>query len=106
MDSDVVGSAVEPPELVEFELPGGLGEPEKKRWDSNRHLAESRFYVATWLLGILSIVLLIAWVTSVLGLIPFDQVQQLITMTFSPLIGLVGAATGFYFGERKAEKEA
>jgi hypothetical protein len=51
----------------------------------------------------LSGVLLVSWLTVVLDLAAFEDVQALMTIVFAPMIGLVGAATGFYFGEKSSE---
>jgi hypothetical protein len=87
----------------DVELPGLLPPATGDPWNPDRHLATSRRFIAHWLLAILSGVLLLAWLTLLLDLIAFQDVQQLMTIMFAPIIGLVGAATGFYFGERSSE---
>jgi hypothetical protein len=51
----------------------------------------------------LSGLLAVSWVSLLLQLAAFEDVQALMTIVFAPLIGLVGAATGFYFGEKSSE---
>ena len=85
------------------ELPGLLPPITGEAWNANKHLATSRRFIAHWLLAMLSGVLLVSWLTVVLGLAAFEDVQALMTIVFAPMIGLVGAATGFYFGEKSTE---
>jgi hypothetical protein len=83
-----------------LELPGGLAPTRTREYEPGQHLAESRRWVAFWLLSILSGVLVVSWGTLLTGWIDFESIQALMTIVFAPIIGLVGAATGFYFGER------
>jgi hypothetical protein len=39
----------------------------------------------------------------IFSLAAFQDVQALMTIVFAPMIGLVGAATGFYYGEKSSE---
>jgi Mn2+/Fe2+ NRAMP family transporter len=61
--------------------------------------------------GIIALILVLAllvnyvllWVAlfgNHLGTIDTESVKDALALTFSPLVGLVGAATGFYFGEK------
>jgi len=72
-------------------------------WNASQHLATSRRFIAHWLLAMLSGVLLVSWLCVILSLAAFEDVQALMTIVFAPMIGLVGAATGFYFGEKSTE---
>jgi hypothetical protein len=82
-----------------LELPG-LAPTPTREWEEGQHLAESRRFIAYWLLGILSGVLILSWTAVLTGWANFQDIQALMTIVFAPIIGLVGAATGFYFGER------
>jgi hypothetical protein len=82
-----------------LELPG-LAPTPTREYERERHLAESRRFIAYWLLGILSGILILAWGTLLTGWVNFQDIQALMTIVFAPIVGLVGAATGFYFGER------
>jgi hypothetical protein len=53
----------------------------------------------------LSGLLTLSWMSLLLRLAAFEDVQALMTIVFAPLIGLVGAATGFYFGEKSSEDQ-
>jgi hypothetical protein len=85
------------------ELPGLLTPITGEAWNPGKHLATSRRFIAHWLLAMLSGVLFVSWLTVILGLAAFEDVQALMTIVFAPIIGLVGAATGFYFGEKSTE---
>lgn len=75
------------------------------RWNPGKHLATSRRFIAHWLLAMLSGLLTLSWMSLLLRLAAFEDVQALMTIVFAPLIGLVGAATGFYFGEKSSEDQ-
>jgi len=86
--------------------PASLVEIKKPRFDANRHHSEARSKIAFWLLGILTGVL----VTAVVGFAAlfftkiqptFDQLKSLLELVLTPLLTLVSAATGFYFGSQK-----
>jgi hypothetical protein len=85
------------------ELPGLLPPITGEAWNPGKHLATSRRFIAHWLLAMLSGVLFVSWLSVILSLAAFEDVQALMTIVFAPIIGLVGAATGFYFGEKSTE---
>jgi hypothetical protein len=85
------------------ELPGLLPPTTGEAWNPGKHLATSRRFIAHWLLAMLSGILFVSWLTVILSLAAFEDVQALMTIVFAPMIGLVGAATGFYFGEKSSE---
>jgi hypothetical protein len=85
------------------EPPGLLTPVTGEAWNPGKHLATSRRFIAHWLLAMLSGVLLVSWLSVILSLADFEDVQALMTIVFAPMIGLVGAATGFYFGEKSSE---
>jgi hypothetical protein len=86
-----------------MELPGLLSPKTGEAWNPHKHLATSRRFIAHWLLAMLSGVLVVSWLSVILNLAAFEDVQALMTIVFAPMIGLVGAATGFYFGEKSSE---
>jgi hypothetical protein len=84
-------------------LPGlteGLGVAKGELFSPERHLAQSRRGLAYWLMAILSVLLLLPWFALLTHSAEVDAIQALMTIVFAPVVGLVGAATGFYFGER------
>jgi hypothetical protein len=107
------GEEVPPPELIPIKLEEGKGEPaelgglteflprpSRNEWSAPRHLAESRKFIACWLLAILSFVVLAACLFVGLG-IQVQVIKDLMAFLLAPIVGLVGAATGFYFGEKE-----
>jgi hypothetical protein len=85
------------------ELPGLRPPITGEAWNATKHLATSQRFIAHWLLAMLSGVLFVSWLSVILSLATFEDVQALMTIVFAPMIGLVGAATGFYFGEKSSE---
>lgn len=109
LDWSVLSPELVPEELLPVEaepgmkLPGLLPPITGEAWNPNKHLATSRRFIAHWLLAMLSGVLFVSWLSVILSLASFQDVQALMTIVFAPMIGLVGAATGFYFGEKSSE---
>jgi len=70
---------------------------------STEEVRESlRGVIAYALLGILAFVILGSFVTLWFDWGTGADVDALLTILFAPLIGLVGAVTGFYYGERSS----
>jgi hypothetical protein len=76
--------------------PGGAGGP----WRTEP-MAQTRSIIAFILLGLLGGVLAAAWISLLTGAAAPSDVRELLTETLSPVAALVGAATGFYYGERR-----
>lgn len=79
-------------------------------FDSRRHHDQARSTIAFWLLGLLT-GLLVAAAAGFAALFfvkektgpTFDQLKSLVELILTPLLTLVSAATGFYFGSQKQE---
>jgi hypothetical protein len=78
-------------------------------FDSKRHHDQARSKIAFWLLALLT-GLLFATAVGFAGLFfvkeshpTFDQFKSLVELILTPLLTLVSAATGFYFGSQKQE---
>jgi hypothetical protein len=80
-----------PPDKSDLEPP--VFEPEEKR-------EEVRTWLAKTLLGMLGGVLLLLFILAFWTQAPFKDVAAIV---LSPVIGLVGAVTGFYYGARTNE---
>ena len=76
--------------------PGGAGGP----WRTEP-MAQTRSIIAYILLGLLGGVLAAAWAGLLTGAAAPSDVRELLFETLSPVAALVGAATGFYYGERR-----
>ena len=67
---------------------------------TDRELARERMRgnVAQWILMTLGAVVIGAFVTLWLKIGTIDEVSRLVELIFTPIIGIVGAVTGFYYG--------
>ncbi|KWF35824.1 hypothetical protein [Burkholderia diffusa] len=88
--------------------PASLAKFDNPPFDSRRHHDEARSTIAFWLLGLLT-GLLVAAALGFGGLFftagkpTFDELKSLVELILTPLLTLVSAATGFYFGSQKQE---
>ena len=60
-----------------------------------------RGWIALVLLAILALIVVVSLLTVALGWAPTEDLVRVLGLLFAPIVGLVGAATGFYFGSRK-----
>jgi hypothetical protein len=95
----------EPPPAIPLEEES----PRIQAYNAQRYLAESRNNIAYILLGILAFVVFASFVTLCLGWVfnwPATRpaVMDLLQLVFAPLVGLVGAVTGFYFGQQSTSE--
>lgn len=89
----------------------GVGKEEQKRPDSPERVATKtktipevqeaiRGRLAQWLTGgAVGLIFLLALAAIASWLSP-DQIETLAAVILSPLVGLAGSATGFYFGQK------
>lgn len=80
-----------------------------------RAVAEQPYEIARageWMRGILAILLVVALIGAVVAaaviwafhIDRIDDVQKFLSASLTPLVALVGAVTGFYFGEKAAQR--
>ncbi|MBL8541897.1 MAG: hypothetical protein JNK68_16260 [Betaproteobacteria bacterium] len=85
-----------------------LGRLEEKKYDVERSTHEARKLIAYWLLGLLTLLVVGAFV-GLLGVITdgpsFEQLKALVELILGPIITLVSAATGFYFGAKSVSSK-
>jgi hypothetical protein len=98
---------VDPPEVMMRESQKDLYTLGKgfdtKKFDPNRHREWLRGIIALALVGALGLML---WRSFVIVGGPGDMgLKDLLATTFAPVVALVGAATGFYYGERARSNE-
>jgi hypothetical protein len=90
-------------ELDEQEpAPSGQMLPPERPYDPARARERMRGVIAVLLLLFLAAVIVAGFVTLWLDLAAIEELDTLLTITFAPLVGLVGAVTGFYYGARAA----
>jgi hypothetical protein len=79
--------------------------PEGERFDPEPQRELVREKIALGLLGMLAVVLLFAfisiWLSKWLGM-EIEMLRTVLTIIFGPLVTLVSAATGFYYGSRSS----
>lgn len=81
-----------------------LGELDVARqapYDPSPERERMRGWIAVALLAILAVIVLISLLTVAFHWAPTDDLVRVLGLLFAPIVGLVGAATGFYFGSRK-----
>src|SRR5882757_1245188 len=85
----------------------GLNSPKIKAYDPDEFRDQARKRITYWLLGLLT--LLVTYAFGGLFLIEnkpsFEHLKSLVEMLLGPLIALVSAATGFYFGAQSSKKK-
>jgi hypothetical protein len=67
-------------------------------FDEKRYRERTRALLAGALCAVLTIVLLIVVIRAVLIMRTTKEATELLGVVLAPLVGLVGAATGFYYG--------
>ena len=64
-----------------------------------------RGLIAQGLIVLLAVIILFAFISLWVFRGTFDDLEKLMTIIFGPVIALVGAATGYYFGGKTAKNE-
>jgi hypothetical protein len=72
-------------------------------YDPTRARERMRGAIAIVLLSILGAVVLFAFAALWSARVTIDDLRTLLEILFAPLVGLVGAVTGFYYGSRARE---
>lgn len=74
--------------------------PSDKPYDPNEDRESVRSVVAVTLLVLLFGTVVFSFLVLMAKLIPFSELKDLLTIVFGPIITLLGAVTGFYYGEK------
>src|SRR3712207_1148881 len=72
-------------------------------YSPERHRESARLWVAFWLLGILTLLVLATFVALWGAWATIAELDTILKIMFGPLITLVGTMAGFYFGAASAE---
>ncbi len=76
----------------------------KAPYEPTRDRERVRGLLAAALIGLLSIVVLGLFVALLAGRLTIPELGQLAAVTISPIVGLLGAVLGFYFGEQSRDR--
>jgi hypothetical protein len=98
------GQRVEPLELED--LPGPVQVPQPaavESYDIDREREGWRGVIALWLLGLLTAVVIFAFAIFWYEPDKVTALKDLLSIIFGPIVTLVGAATGYYFGASTAK---
>jgi cobalamin biosynthesis Mg chelatase CobN len=82
-----------------------LSELEENTYDPDKYRDTTRSYIAYWLLGLLTIVVIFSFIALVIinkGTVIFADLKSLLELLLGPIVALVSAATGFYFGSQQS----
>jgi hypothetical protein len=88
----------------DLQPPGGLIPPVKLPFDPDAYREKMRGYVALILLGQLLVTITLPWLALWWQWTDVAGAKEILTIILAPVSGLVGAATGFYFGEKVARR--
>jgi polyferredoxin len=85
----------------------GLDTPGSKAYDPDEFKDQARKRIAYWLLALLTLLVTYAFggLFLIEGKPTFEHLKSLVEMLLGPLIALVSAATGFYFGAQSVNKK-
>lgn len=77
---------------------------EESAWNPDRARDTTRSTIAYWLLALLTSVVVLSFVSMWFsdGEVTFDNLKSLLEQLLGPIIALVSAATGFYFGSQQS----
>lgn len=102
-EQDSQGESVEYEEITEEEPVGPLLSPQV----FDRHLLKKREalrgVIAIILLSLLCGVVVLTYIGFFFTNRAVDDISRILELLMAPLVGLVGAVTGFYFGEKSRE---
>jgi hypothetical protein len=81
-------------------MPSRLVPPTPAAYNPSRPRERMRGVIAILLLAFLGVMVVIPWLMMLAGSPVIRDLNDLISRTFPPIVGLVGAVTGFYYGDR------
>ncbi len=93
LDLTTEAAAVEP-DLVSYQTAPFDPAPKRERL---------RGVIAISLVGLLVGIVVMTFISLATGWVAFPDVKGVLDLVLAPVIGLVGAVTGFYFGERSKD---
>ena len=80
--------------------------PSEERYDPGKYQDTTRSYIAYWLLSLLTLLVLGGFgMLFAVETVTFENFKSILELIFGPIIALVSAATGFYFGAQQPGKK-
>jgi len=73
---------------------------DQEGYDPRPHEDQARRNIAYWLIGLLTLICLATFMTLWFTRIPVEDVMKIVQILLGPVIALVSAATGFYYGTK------
>ncbi len=74
--------------------------PETTPYDPARQREHVRAGIAYLLIGLLVGIIVLSFLMLILACRSFEEVKGMLELLLAPIVGLVGAVTGFYYGEK------
>jgi hypothetical protein len=105
-DRETAGLMVLNATLEPEQAPPSLETPGTSKYDPEQSRDRARAVITYWLLGLLTALFIASFATylAMPDKTEFANLKALLEMLISPLIVLVSAATGFYFGAHSSNK--
>jgi hypothetical protein len=90
-------------DLTEDRTPGdGAGLIKEKPYDVTRPREIMRGVIAAALIFLLAVTVIGPWAAMAWKWMTIDELEKMLCALIAPVVGLVGAVTGFYFGEKSS----
>lgn len=74
--------------------------PADKPYDPDKDREQIRGYIALGLLALFMLIVFGSFLSLIFHWIPLNDLKEILTIIFGPLIALLSAVTGFYYGEQ------
>jgi hypothetical protein len=74
--------------------------PATAPYDPSRQREHVRAGIAYALIGLLIVIILFSFALLLFSSKSFDEIKGMLELLLAPVVGLVGAVTGFYYGEK------
>jgi hypothetical protein len=76
-----------------------IDEPSVRKVGKSRTIDSTRAQLAYWLLALVTVLLMMLLIMLWSGRLPVDKFGNVAAITVTPIIGLLGAAVGYYYGK-------
>lgn len=105
MMTDEIGETLDAT-VAEGQAAPAFETPEEKRYDPVQYQDATRSYIAYWLLLLLTLLVIGGFsLPFIIKPITFENIKSILELILGPIVALVSAATGFYFGAQQPGKK-